>query len=124
LWLRGLFGAYTIDKKKEGDLRRAMLAQIQPPPPKDGTDPFAVDAEKKCERDREEGPLRSWNTRSQILTTVALGYLAYLVVVAKSCGSLAARVLLDLAAIAFVVVCYMRQKKADENRFSNGMKKE
>jgi hypothetical protein len=65
----------------------------------------------KAEKSREDGPLRNWNTRSQILTTEALGYLAFYLVVARSCGTLATGVLSGMAAITLVVVHYKLQKK-------------
>ncbi len=107
LWLVGLFHAYSIDKKDEGAFRTAMHDLIKLEPKYDVT----AELRAKAEKSREDGPLRNWNTRSQILTTEALGYLAFYLVVARSCGTLATGVLSVWAAIALVVVHYTMQKK-------------
>jgi hypothetical protein len=82
-WLCGLSRAYSIDKKDEGAFRKAMCAEIKFPPQDDVAANVRADVVK--ERD-EKGALGNWNTGSQMLTTLALGYLAFYVIIAKSCG--------------------------------------
>jgi hypothetical protein len=80
-WLVGLFHAYTIDKKDEEDLRNAMHSQIC-------FNSTTADMRSNVRKKREQGSfgsLRNWNTRSQIITTVALGILAFYIVLWVSC---------------------------------------
>jgi hypothetical protein len=77
-WLVGLFHAYTIDKQDEEDLRNAMHSLVC------FTSTTAL-KRSNVRKKREKGPLGNWNTLSQIMTTVALGILA-VIVVWMSCG--------------------------------------
>jgi hypothetical protein len=60
-----------------------MRAEIQFPVEEDAAAKVRADIMKERE---EKGALGNWNTRSQILTTLALGYLALYVIFVESCG--------------------------------------
>ncbi len=78
MWIVGLFHAYTIDKKDEEDLRKAMHSIVS-------LDSTTVAKRTEIRKMREKGPLRNWNTRSQIITTITLGLLACYIVGLISC---------------------------------------
>ena len=82
-WLVGLFRAYTIDKKDEGAIRQAMRAEIELDPKYDVTAELRAKVEKER---KEKGPVGNWNTGPQLLTTLALGCLAFYIIFEKSCG--------------------------------------
>ena len=77
MWLVGMFHAYTIDKKDEEDLRKTMHSLIF-------FTSTTVDERTQTREMRKKGPLRNWNTRSQIITTITLGLLACYIVVSIS----------------------------------------